>query len=265
MAASDLLGDASPPAALPELEALGASLRQARLAQGLSLEALAERLNMGGEQLKALENGHREGLREAVFVIAQARRIAGCLGVNVDPEIEALRRNPAFQQGGPKRPTPAAVAARSIPASAATPSPVPPTPSATSPKRRWPLGVVMAAGLLVVASAAVVRISPRLWFTSPTATPAAPPPPAPPPANDTLVLEARGPSWLEVVAADGTSLFRGTAEGRQSFPLGRGLRVLAGRPDLVTVQVGAEPARVLGPINQVRWRRFPAALTAPAP
>lgn len=92
--ATPLIDPAS--ASLPELERLGRTLRQAREAQGLSAGDLAARLNMGIEQLEALENGNRERLREAVFVIAQARRIAGSLGVNVDADIEALRSNPSF-------------------------------------------------------------------------------------------------------------------------------------------------------------------------
>jgi hypothetical protein len=50
-------------------------------------------------------------------------------------------------------------------------------------------------------------------------------------------------------------------EGERRFPLGSGLQVLAGRPDLVLAQLGSGPAKPLGRIDQVRWQRF----TAPAP
>jgi hypothetical protein len=98
-----------------------------------------------------------------------------------------------------------------------------------------------------------------------TAKPAAAPreiQPAKAPAN-TLVLSSRGRSWVDVTTTGGTTLFRGTLEGTKSFPLGQGLRVLAGRPDLVSAQLGDGPARVLGPIDQVVWRRFPATVKAP--
>ena len=79
------------------------------------------------------------------------------------------------------------------------------------------------------------------------------------------MLNARGPSWVEIATTGGTTLFRGTLEGQRSFPLGQGLRVLAGRPDLVTAQLGGGPAQALGRIDQVQWRRFAPGATAPAP
>lgn len=80
-----------------------------------------------------------------------------------------------------------------------------------------------------------------------------------------LLLAARGLSWVEVTTLEGSTLFRGNLQGQKRFPLGSGLRVLAGRPDLVSVQVGAGAARVLGPIDAVVWRRFSPDPTAPAP
>jgi hypothetical protein len=59
------------------------------------------------------------------------------------------------------------------------------------------------------------------------------------------------------VSSEGTTLFKGTLSGEQPFPLGKGLRVLAGRPDLVSAAVGPNPARPLGAISDVRWRAFP--------
>jgi hypothetical protein len=56
----------------------------------------------------------------------------------------------------------------------------------------------------------------------------------------------------------GEQLFEGTFKGQRSFPLQGGLQVLAGRPDLVQVSFGAQPARPLGPIDQIRWVSFKA-------
>ena len=78
-------------------------------------------------------------------------------------------------------------------------------------------------------------------------------------SSDSLVLDSREASWLEVRSADGTTLFRGLLSGSRSFPLGQGLEVLAGRPDLVRSRIGAAPARPLGPISDVRWRSLPAS------
>jgi hypothetical protein len=78
---------------------------------------------------------------------------------------------------------------------------------------------------------------------------------------DQLQLTSSQPSWLEIKTKTGTTLFRGTFTGERSFPLGPGLEVLAGRPDLVRTQIGGGAAQPMGAIDQVRWRSF----RAPAP
>ena len=266
MAANSLLSEPSANTNLPELEALGSTLRDAREAQGLSLEALAARLNMGLEQLQALEAGNREQLREPVFVIAQARRVAGSLGVNVDGPIEALRRNPAFHTKA------------SAPATKAAPHPLKPAPhpQAAPPTPRLPLRptllALLVAGGVTAGAVALQRSNLKLALPAlPTSRPTAPVPPAaskPPalqPQANTLVLTAKGRSWVEVSSSSGQTLFRGTLQGEKTFPLGQGLKVLAGRPDLVTARVGNSEPRLLGPIDQVRWLRFSPGATAPAP
>lgn len=270
MAASRLLTDPIASTNLPELAALGRSLREAREAQGLSLQALASRLNMGLEQLQALEEGNRERLREPVFVIAQARRVAGALGVMVDGPIEALRRNPSFT-AKPASPKPNHQAQ---PQQAADTPQATATSTAQLKRNRVLLGLAVVAG---IAGAAIGFQRAQIHLKLPKLPTIAPSNPATPgvasaqdlqakakPA-DTLRVSARGRSWLEVTSLEGQSLFRGTFEGEKTFPLGSGLRVLAGRPDLVIVQVGNGPAKVLGPIAEVQWRRFPPLATAPAP
>lgn len=268
VAPSNLLTDPIASTNLPELEALGRSLREAREAKGLSVEALAGRLNMGFEQLQALEEGNRERLREPVFVIAQARRVAGALGVTVDAPIEALRRNPSFNTK-PIHPAPSQQIQHQRPASQAGA-----TPSTSVLLKPLLLGLAVAAGVVGAAiglKSTPMQLSlPKLPAITPSspatpAVPAAPVPQATASAAGTLKLSARGRSWLEVTSPQGQSLFRGTFEGEKTFPLGSGLRVLAGRPDLVSVQVGDGPSRVLGPIAQVQWRRFTPEATAPAP
>lgn len=207
---------------------------------------------MGSEQLGALERGDRSRLPEAVFVIAQARRVASALDLNIDALIAPLRSGPSVQRT-PERPTPAT-----------SPRPL--------PMPAMGLGLVVALGA-VAAAVALQRGSLQASLPSFPAMPwqrqgpaAEPPAKAPLPVEaPILVLDTAGRSWVEVTTADGRTLFRGTLAGRKRFPLGQGLRVLAGRPDLVTAQVGTEPARVLGSIEQVEWRRFSPAPTAPAP
>ena len=98
---------------------------------------------------------------------------------------------------------------------------------------------------------------------SPTPAPSASPSPASP---DTLRLQAKEPSWIEVRDADGRTVFEGTLSGEKSFPLGRGLEVIAGRPYAVSGAVGAAPATPLGGVDDIRWKRFtPGSLTPAAP
>lgn len=71
-----------------------------------------------------------------------------------------------------------------------------------------------------------------------------------------LRLKTLGLSWMEVRTLSGTTLFMGNLQGERSFPLGRGLRISAGRPDLVTVERHSEPARTLGGIREIGWHTF---------
>jgi hypothetical protein len=71
-----------------------------------------------------------------------------------------------------------------------------------------------------------------------------------------LRLKTRGVSWMEVRTLSGTTLLMGNLQGERSFPLDRGLRISAGRPDLVTVERHSEPARTLGGIREIGWHTF---------
>ncbi|MFU8886167.1 MAG: helix-turn-helix domain-containing protein [Cyanobacteriota bacterium] len=257
---------------IPELQRLGQRLEQARQAQGISRENQAERLHMGTEQLRALEQGDHQALPESVFVVAQARRVAASLGLNIDPEIAALRDNPSFQPQPSKRTTPARTPP---PTSPPTAQPAQPAASGSAPARG--MGPLAAASALVLAVAAAL-----FWGQQRGALTLAPEPRAPTPESalgsspaspintsqpaqqgpDHLLLRASQPSWIEVRNQAGAVLFRGTLQGEQRFPLDQDLRVLAGRPDLVLVSQGSAPAQPLGPIEAVTWRRFSPA---PAP
>jgi len=268
-------------ATIPELLELGTALQSARQAQGLTLPELAAKLNMGLEQLEALESGERERLPEPVFVVAQARRVSGALKVDLNPLIEALGRNPQFAAARNGSPS----ALRGSSASAAHGAPVAPQSVVTGAPMSPPWGArlqallgVAAIGIAAIGLGAGLRGGWRLPdFTSllpappsPKASnqakpaPAAklqspvklPPAPGQEDATKKLVLVASGVSWLEVKTVGGQSLFRGNFSGERSFPLGQGLRVLSGRPDLVSVRLGNAKPQRLGPIEQVIWRSF---------
>ncbi|MEB3207987.1 MAG: helix-turn-helix domain-containing protein [Synechococcus sp.] len=235
----------SPNSATGGLSALGEALRHGREGQGLSIAELAGRLNMGLEQLQALEAGDASRLPEAVFVIAQARRVASNLAIDISGPLQMLRASGPFQ--------PQAARAQ--------------TPPAPRPRILGPLALAAAILAGVATGGVLLR---QQWLQqraqpgpagSPIAVPTAAQPAAVAASSPELVLRSQEPSWLEVKAESGKVLFRGTFRGERRFPLGGGLQVLAGRPDLVQAQLGTAASRVLGPIDQVRWQRF----NAPAP
>jgi transcriptional regulator with XRE-family HTH domain len=266
-----------PSQAIPELQRLGERLRHAREQQGISREELAERLHLGTEQLVALETADSARLHEPVFVIAQARRLAAALNLGIEPEISALRR--CGMAGGGGAPSPAATAPASPgrqPPQAPPASPAAAVRPAAPAGRGWlPWLAAPAAVLLAVLALLTLRRPPS---PSPAPAPAtssttpAPTVPAPAAAAETpaaagqyslRALRSQETSWVEVRDSSGHVLFRGRLEGEKSFPLGAGLQVLAGRPDLVAGGLAGVPPQPLGSIDQVNWRRIqPSARTA---
>jgi cytoskeleton protein RodZ len=236
---------------------------------------------MGLEQLEALESGLRERLPEPVFVVAQARRVSGALRVDVNPLIEALGSNPQFAAA--RNGLPSALGGSHASAALAPQSDATGVPWAA---RLQALLGVAAIGLVAVGLGAGLRGGWRLPDIksllpappSPKASKQAKPapaaeleqpvklqlapgagqPPAPGQGDAThqLVVVSSGVSWLEVQTVGGQSLFRGNFSGERSFPVGQGLRVLAGRPDLVTVRLGKGQPQQFGSIDQVIWRSF---------
>ena len=209
---------------------------------------------MGLEQLQALEAGDASRLPEAVFVIAQARRVASSLAIDISGPLQMLRANGPFQSQ--------AASAQIPPAQ----GPAGPRPSPL-PQILGPLALAAAILAGVTTGGILLR---QQWLQqqaqpgparSPIPVPTAAQPAAVATSSPELVLRSQEPSWLEVKAEAGKVLFRGTFSGERRFPLGGGLQVLAGRPDLVQAQLGTAASRALGPIDQVRWQRF----NAPAP
>ena len=253
------------------LVAIGEQLRQARLDRGLSLDELAGRLNMGQEQLRALESADLSRLPEPVFVIAQIRRVAGTLAVDVEAPIQQLRQSNALQ------PKARVASERSAGASA------PPAPA--SPKRPAAWSMWLAAVVAVPLVGWFGLAGWQRWHTAslqqpepqarsertktdtreaqapkpqaikPEANKPDPKPAANPLANQ-LTLNSSEASWLAVRDSQGTMLFEGTFKGQKTFPLGQGLTVLAGRPDLVQASLAGSKPEPIGPIEAVRWKRF---------
>jgi hypothetical protein len=133
-------------------------------------------------------------------------------------------------------------------------------PSARS-RTLLPLGLASAASLLLLATLGPLAS----WMHHFNSSSSAPPSPLPPirqkqpapvsiAAPGELVLTASAPTWLEVHDADDHPLMAETFQGKRRIPLGRGLRLLAGRPDLITIQLPGTPPRRLGSIDAVDWQ-----------
>jgi transcriptional regulator with XRE-family HTH domain len=299
-----------------QLRALGAELRQAREARGFSLEALAERLRLGQEQLQALEEGDTRRLPELVFVIAQLRRVAGALQLDLGDQLAQLRCRPPAVSGAPSKPSgPARRVALQRPVAAPASRPAAhPAGAQGRGTPRWRLAAGLAIPVVAltaalefglvrrgerhapVASSAVSNLPSGRGLT-PSAPEATPSPSAPsaaaapaqattsttgsatatPTSTETttatsspaaanqmsLNLQAAEASWLEVRSGSGVLLFRGFFNGARRFPLQAGLRLLAGRPDLIEVSGASHPTRKLGPISAVVWYTFPAPTPSP--
>ncbi|MDA7985847.1 MAG: helix-turn-helix domain-containing protein [Synechococcus sp. H1_metabat_bins_2.tsv.006] len=286
------MGDQNQPLNASARSNPGAVLLQARTALGLSREQLAEQLHMRPHQIEALECHQQERWPEAVFTIAQVRRLASALGLDAEPVVEAFRADlsqqtteasPAakavFQLG---RSEPTAQAKReegqrdwlheSKKDSKAKASPV------RFQRPSWLVPSIGVVALLAIGGVAISRnlpalqgqlaAIPKLWPKAPAkpsadAAVAATPKPQP----TTLDLSLSEPVWMSVRQLVGQKqLFEGLMQpGPHSFPLGTGVQVLAGRPDLVMAHIGDQPAKALGSIETIQWVTFKPPVAAGSP
>jgi transcriptional regulator with XRE-family HTH domain len=262
---------------IPELVQLGESLMRAREGAGFSLDALAARLRVEPRLLQALEQGDHRRLPEGVFIVALARRIAGTLNMNVEEGIASVRQSrlmeprPVDRSRSSRNPDPAprrTEPTHKLPRQTSGPFGRPPIPLWV-----WPLAALLTtlgatAGWLLLAPSPK-RVVPPPSSLQPTQD--IKPGAITSTGTDTLRLQASEPSWLEVRDTNGKTLFEGTLTGERSFPLGRGLEVMAGRPYAVRASTGAGQAAPLGGVDDIRWKRFspkplmPAASPPPTP
>ena len=139
---------------------------------------------------------------------------------------------------------------------------VSPLAQQSSPRAQWPVTVGRAA-LLVGVGAGLVwganQLRPLPQWSLPQAgssRQAGLSPGAGVPVGQ-LRLQSSGPSWVEVRSLDGDHLYGAILQGQVQLPLGRGVKVLAGRPDLVRVSVAGQRPKVLGRIDQLAWVEVP--------
>lgn len=255
------------------LKLLGTFLREERERRGISSATLAAQLRMGEEQLQALEAGDGPRLPELVFVIAQARRVADALGVDVNPLVAPLKQQSQILKPAPTPLSSTPPAGRSQPRARLTAQ----NYTQGGARRasggsalRWIGSLALVAGVIAAGAWGWQR-GPQLakqLLPKPSAPPApaaVKPPavkqkPAIPQAAPVreLTVTASQTSWLTVRTSKGQQLYEGMFKGSRQFPLANGLQLRAGRPDLVKASLGKGPAKPLGPIDQIRWVSFNA-------
>lgn len=292
------MSESKPAPTASEASNPGERLQQARQQQGLSREQLASKLHMRVDQLEALECLQQERWPEDVFTIAQVRRLADALGLDAEPLVASFRSQLQARQHNTS-----AAAHAVMQASVQRHAPVnsredsrregnssrerSSTPSAEraaerqSQQRRsaglgWLLPSAVVVGVLAVGGAGLHHLASNGLLKLPTAGQATPPSSKPAaqaavalPKELKLSISNNEAVWLAVRKLENQQLlFEGLFQQTKprSFPLGQGLQVLAGRPDLVLVGLGDQPPKTLGPIVPIQWETFkPAAAGAATP
>jgi len=145
---------------------------------------------------------------------------------------------------------------------AAIPRPTAATPAVPSARSRSLLPIGFAGGASILLLATLFPLGSWMNHFKPTPSvsgtlaPTHPkqPPPVSMAAPGELILTASAPTWLEVHDADNHPLMAETFQGQRRIPLGKGLRLLAGRPDLITIRLPGTPPQRLGSIDAVGWQ-----------
>ena len=244
---------------------VGQQIRDARESNGLSADALASSLHMGVEQLRALESARRDQLPEPVFVRAMVRRLASHLRLDADSMVEQLG---TMQQHLPaaklQAVSPSQKPARNKRLNKTRPS-----------SKRWVLPGLMlsgGAGLLIWQMQAGQNLQ-RVNEPAPTTTAIASEPTPSTPTESTLTestpsqsapiplkeltvrISSTEPSWI-ALRREGTIEFQGTLDQPITIDEPASVEILAGRPDLVVVNVSDEQPRSIGAIHEVGWRQL---------
>lgn len=224
---------------------IGARLRAAREAKGLTLEDIVTRTRIPTRHLASIEEGEWDSLPAVTYTIGFARNYANAVGLDGSAIAAELRA----EIGTRLKPEP--VASYYEPAD----------PARVPPK------------LLVATTAVIILLLIGGYFfwrstleDGPAAAdveiaePAAPPPaapaaqaPAPAPTTGPVVLTATAEVWLRIYEAGGAKLFEGTMAPGQRYELpatATAPMILTGRPDSVQVTVGSTAIPALGPAQR---------------
>jgi transcriptional regulator with XRE-family HTH domain len=226
---------------------IGARLRAAREARGLSLEDVAAKTRIPVRHLQHIDADDWSALPAVTYSIGFVRSYGNAIGVDGTALGAELREQ--LGVGGVKKDGA-------------------PLYEPADPARVPPRGLAIAAGLLAL----ILAIGYLVWRTSatnepdplelatappqivaPTPAPAAPAPQPVPASSQAVAVTAADAVWLRIYEAGGPKLFEGAMRAGQRFevpPNARAPQILTGRPDAIRVTVGQTEIPPLGPPRQ---------------
>ena len=255
---------------------VGQQLSERRLAQGLSQEQLADRMNLGIEQLAALESGDRDKLPEPVFIKAMVRRLSNHLELDADALVASLG---SLSDGAVSNERVSQQKGR-------IPTPLQP-PSRPEKGAIWLwlvlIGATALGALAWVQRAALLELIQQPQSNSASATAKTTTTSkesitdAPNTAFDTaldtapevalvlpstsevelansapITIKSKEPSWI-ALRREGTIEFEGILKGERIITNPSEIEIYAGRPDLLTVSISDGEPKVLGTISDIKW------------
>jgi cytoskeletal protein RodZ len=231
-----------------ELPPVGERLRAAREAKGLSLEDLAAQTRIPQRHLASIETGDWENLPAPTYTIGFAKNYAAAVGLDRTEIGNQLRE----EMGGQRFASNAADVFE------------PADPRRTMPKSLV-IGAIAAVFVLIVLMTWLNNRSLQpsdqsaqqtAQAPSPQAAPAAQAPtpaPAAGPAQGPVVLAATAPAWIQVTD-QGKTLFEGMLQPGKTYSVpatATAPMLKAGKPEALTVKVGAATAPPIGPPGKV--------------
>lgn len=231
-----------------EASTVGERLRAAREEKGLRLEDIAAQTRIPQRHLEAIERADWDSLPAPTYTTGFAKSYASAVGLDRTEIGDQLRS----EMGGQRFATNAME-----------------TFEPADPRRTMPKWLVIGTIVLVVVLIAVMSwlnqrsLEPEQAATTATTTtntvaPASPqaaqPPavrPAPAPvAGQPVVLTATAPIWLQVRDKSGATLFSGTLQPGQTYPVPQTAAapvLKTGKPEALRISVGNQVAPAVGP------------------
>lgn len=248
---------------------VGLRLRNAREAQGLTLEEVASRMKVPVRVVQSLEEEDWSRLGAPVFVRGQLRSYSRVLGLltsttlaasgiapveptKLEPRSYTPRMTRLFEQGARRLVYIVLTAAIVVPVWLATkPHLTGRSDPATVQSLDTPAqGAPVVGAAQPAETAAPAEKAPVVASMTPTLAPR-------PAANAALVLRFSGDSWVQVQAPDGRTLEKGLlpAGTTRSYASGEVGRVTLGNASAVVVQQGDRP-QDLTPFRRANVARF---------